>query len=50
MGSQGKCNFVFMDGHAGGMGYQELLQRPSDSFYSGYSTWKHMCTGIDVYR
>jgi len=50
VGSQGKCNFVFMDGHAGGMGYQELIQRPSDTFYDGYGSWKYMCTGIDVHR
>ena len=48
--SLGKCHFVFMDGHAGAMGYYELLQRPSATSYSGYSTWKYMCTGFDANR
>jgi len=47
---QGKCNFVFMDGHAAPMGYYELIQRTSDTFYQGYREWRYMCTGINVHR
>lgn len=47
---QGKCNFVFMDGHVGSMTYYELIQRPSPTYYSGYAVWKYMCTGFDANR
>lgn len=47
---QGKCNFVFMDGHVGAMTYYELIQRPYTTYYTDDPYWKYMCAGFDANR